>query len=320
MDKKTNDIIEKFIAGNILTEDESIRLDKRLNDSHYREELADFLENKWDSSESEDVQLQFEQIRKQIRGSSSYRKTRRLFIVLSKAAALLIVPILAAALYFYFTQPVSDEMLTLSTQKGELTNVILPDGSKVWLNVDSKLSYPLNYGTKSRSLELKGEAYFEVEKNEKLPFEVTAGNVTTKALGTRFVISAYPESSEVKSSLVEGAVEVSCGPSLKVLHPGQQFVLYKNRKEYTVKSFNKEYELGWKDKQLAFYLASFDDVIEQLEKWYNINIEYDSDSFKSETLTVRFEKNETLEQVLKVFSKANGFQYSVEGGRVIIKK
>jgi ferric-dicitrate binding protein FerR (iron transport regulator) len=94
---------------------------------------------------------------------------------LSRAAAILFVPVLAAALYLYMNRSFSEELLTLSTQKGEYTNVILPDGSKVWLNVDTKLSYPVHYGIKSRTLELTGEAYFEVAKNAGLPFEVTAG-------------------------------------------------------------------------------------------------------------------------------------------------
>jgi ferric-dicitrate binding protein FerR (iron transport regulator) len=198
--------------------------------------------------------------------------------------------------------------------------VILPDGSKVWLNVDTKLSYPVNYGIKSRDLELEGEAYFEVEKNEELPFEITAGNVTTTALGTRFVISAYPESSEIKSSLVEGSVEVEYKKDFTLLNPGQQLVVTKNKPGFVVQAFNEEYELGWKNNQLIFRLTPFDHVITELEKWYDVNIDYNPAAFKSETLTVRFEQQETLENVLKVISKATGFKYSVENKNIKIIK
>jgi len=291
-----------------------------LNNLSYRQELIQYLEKSWQNSESEPVDLQFEQIRAKIRTASNLSKTKRLFIVLSKAAAILFIPILAAALYFYLTQSFSEELLTLSTQKGEHTNVILPDGSKVWLNVDTKLSYPVNYGIKSRDLELEGEAYFEVEKNEELPFEITAGNVTTKALGTRFVISAYPESSEVKSSLVEGLVEVEYMKDFTLLNPGQQLVVTKNKPGFVVQAFNKEYELGWKNNQLIFRLTPFDHVITELEKWYDVNIDYNPASFKSETLTVRFEQHETLENVLKVISKATGFKYLIENKNIKITK
>jgi len=313
-------IINKFSSGKRLTEDEFSFLDNLLNNLNYRQELTNMLEKKWNQSEIEEVKLQFEQIKDKIKGSSDTVKMNRLFIVLTRAAAVLFIPLLAAVFYYYTSQPVSHEMLTLSTEKGEISNVILPDGSRVWLNVDSRLSYPVSYGIKSRNLELEGEAYFEVAKNEEVPFEVTAGNLTTKALGTHFVISAYPESSTIKSSLIEGSVEVNCVNNQKILKPGQQVILDKVNRKLAVQSFDEEYELGWKNDQLIFRLTPFDDVITKLEKWYDINIEYNQDLFQSETLTVRFEKHETLEQVLRVFSKANGFSYSVEGKNIIIKK
>ncbi len=316
-------IINKFISGKRLTEKEFAFLDDLLNNLNYRTQLTHMLEEKWNQSEIEEVKIRFEQIKEKI-GVSTYRLSKnRLFIVidkLGKAAAVLFIPLLAAVLFYFTNQPVSHEMLTLSTEKGEISNVILPDGSKVWLNVDSRLRYPVSYGIKSRNLDLEGEAYFEVAKNEEIPFEVTSGNLTTKALGTHFVISAYPESSVIKSSLIEGSVEVSIENNQKILKPGQQMSLNKVNRKSVVQSFDEEYELGWKSNQLVFRLTPFGDVISRLEKWYDINIEYDPDLFKSETLTVGFEKHETLEQVLRVFSKANGFSYTVEGKNIIIKK
>jgi transmembrane sensor len=313
-------IINKFISGKRLTEEEFSFLDNLLNNLNHRTQLTHMLEEKWNQSEIEEVKIKFEQIKEKI-GVSTFRlRMNRLFIVLGKAAAVLFIPLLAAALYYFTNQPVSHEMLTLSTERGEISNVTLPDGSRVWLNVDSRMSYPVSYGIKSRNLELKGETYFEVAQNEEIPFEVTTENLTTKALGTHFVISAYPESSTIKSSLIEGSVEVSIENNQKILNPGQQVVLDKGNRKLVVQSFDEECELGWKNDELIFRLTPFGDVISKLEKWYDINIECNPDLFKSETLTVRFEKHETLEQVLRVFSKANGFSYTVEGKNIIIKK
>lgn len=320
MNKMPDNLIAKFISGKRLTDDEFILLDKLLNNLHYRQEIFHWLEKNWQQSQPETVALQFEQIRDKIRISSLKSRMNRLFIVLSKAAAVLFIPLFAAVLYFYVNQVGSNELLTLFTQKGEQTNVILPDGSKVWLNVDTKLSYPVNYGVNSRNLELEGEAYFEVEKNEELPFEVTSGNIITKAIGTRFVVSAYPESSEIRSSLVNGSVEVKYGKVHEILKPGQQLVFNKNKPGITIKSFNENYELAWKNDELVFRLTSFDNVIVKLEKWYDVNIEYNPVIFKSETLTVRFEKYETLEQILRVIAKANGFKYTIEDKHVKIIK
>jgi len=181
----------------------------------------------------------FEQIRKQIRKESSKLKFRRTFTVLSRAAAVLFIPLLVVALYFYRNQNDPAELLTLSTQKGEQTSVILPDGSKVWLNVDTRLSYPVTYGVRSRKVQLEGEAYFEVMKNRELPFEVSSDGITTKALGTSFVVSSYPESSDIRSSLIEGSVEVNYRNGSEVLKPGQQLVFKKDKPGIAIRSFNE---------------------------------------------------------------------------------
>lgn len=313
-------LLGKFIAGKRLTNDEFILLDKLLNNLQFKEEVNHWLEENWQHSESKEVKLQFKQIREKIRFSSLQARMNRLFIVLGKAAAVLIIPLLAAVLYFYFNQTPSSELLTLTTQKGEQTSVILPDGSKVWLNVDTKLSYPVDYGVKSRNLKLEGEAYFEVAKNDELSFEVASANIVTRALGTRFVISAYPENSSVKSSLVEGSVEVKYDSGIEQLKPGQQLIYNKNKPEITIKAFDENYELAWKNNQLVFRLTPFADVITELEKWFDVNIEYDPTVFKSETLTVQFEKYESLETILRVIARANGFKFTIKDKNVKIIK
>jgi ferric-dicitrate binding protein FerR (iron transport regulator) len=144
--------------------------------------------------------------------------------------------------------------------------------------------------------------------------------VTTRALGTRFAISAYPESSEIRSSLIEGSVEVGYQQDFARLNPGQQLVVTKEKPGFVVKPFDEEYELGWKDNQLIFRLTPFETVISELERWYDVTIDYDPAAFQSETLTVRFGSRETLENVLKVISKAAGFKYSVENKNIKIRK
>src|SRR5690606_39059016 len=240
MNQEPDYIINKVISGERLTEEEFSFLNYLLNDLYHRQELTEMLEMKWSQSEPADVKLQFEQIREKIKVSSHRLKMNRLFIVLGKAAAVLLIPLLAAVLYYFISQPVSNEMLTLYTEKGEISNVILPDGSKVWLNVDSKLSYPVSFGINSRNLELVGEAYFEVAKEEELPFEVSSGSLITKALGTQFVVSAYPESSSLRSSLIEGSVEVFVDNNSRIIEPGQQVLLDKNTGRFVINSFDED--------------------------------------------------------------------------------
>ncbi len=320
MDKVPDKLIGKFLEGKRLTNDEYILLDKIINNLQFEEEVSHWLEDNWQHSQPEDVKLQFKHIREKIRLTSLKIRMNRLFTILGKAAAVLLIPLIATTLYFHFNQNTSSELLTLTTQKGEKTSVILPDGSKVWLNVDTKLSYPVDYGVNSRKLELEGEAYFEVEKHDELPFEVTSDNIVTRALGTRFVVSAYPENSFVKSSLIKGSVEVQYGSKSELLKPGQQLFFNKNKPEIAIKTFEENYELAWKHNQLVFRLTPFEDVITELKKWFDVYIEYDPAQFKTETLTVQFEEYESLETILRVIAKANGFKYTIKDKNVKITK
>lgn len=320
MNNVSDNLLEKFISGKRITEHEFALLESLLDDADQRQEIFQWLENKWQYSTPEAVSLQFEQIRKKIRNKSTKQKLKNVFSALSKAAAILFIPLFATSLYFYVNRADSSKLLTLSTQKGEQTSVILPDGSKVWLNVDTKLSYPVNYGIKSRKVNLEGEAYFEVMKNKELPFEVSSGAITTKALGTSFVISSYPEFSEIKSSLIRGSVEVKCGKGSEILKPGEQLVYQKDKSGIIVQSFDKTDELAWKDEQLIFRLTPFEQVIEELSKWYDVDFEYNPASFESETFTAKFKRYETLEHVLEIMAKAGSFTYHTEGETVNIIK
>lgn len=321
MDNLSNNLLEKFLSEQRLTDCEFNQLENLLQDKDGQQELSRWLEKEWQHSNSETVALPFEQIRSRIKSRSARPDRIRQFVKsLSRVAAFLFMPVLIAAVYFYSNRASSSELLTLSTQKGEQTSVVLPDGSKAWLNVDTKLSYPVDYGVKSRRLMLEGEAYFEVAKNKDLPFEVSSGGIVTKATGTTFIVSSYPASAEVSSSLIEGVVKVSCKGEMKILKPGQQVIYKKESKAVIVQSFDKADELAWKNEQLVFRLMPFDQVLSELEKWYDIEFKYNPSWFKKETFTAKFKRLETLEQVLEVLSKAGGFSYRVEGKIVEIRK
>lgn len=313
MNKLSNNLLEKFISGKRISQREFFLLENLLENAENKQEIFQWMEDKWHLSTTETVNLQFEQIRKMIRNRSASQRAKYLISIVSKVAAILFIPLFVSTLYLYLNKKDSDQLLTLSTQKGEQTSVILPDGSKVWLNVDSKLSYPINYGVKSRKIELEGQAYFEVNKNKEIPFEVLSGEVVTKALGTKFVISAYSGTSSIRSSLIEGSVEVKCGKVTKILSSGKQLIYNMDKSTISIQSFDKMDELAWKDEQLMFRLTPYGQVIKDLEKWYNVSFDYDPDLFKSETFSAKFKRYETLENVLEVMSKAGKFEYRIEG-------
>lgn len=313
MSKLSDNLLEKFISGKRISQHEFSLLESLLENAENKQEIFQWMEDKWQLSSPEMVALQFEEIRKKIRNKSSRLEVKNLISILSKVAAVLFIPLFAATFYLYLNKTDSDKLLTLITQKGEQTSVILPDGSKAWLNVDTKLSYPANYGVKSRKIELEGQAYFEVAKNKNLPFEVSSGTIVTKALGTKFVVSAYSGASAVKSSLIEGSVEIKCGKVTEILTPGQQFSYSRGKSKISIHSFNETEELSWKNEQLMFRLAPYNQVIKELEKWYNVSFDYNPALFESETFSAKFKRYETLENVLQVMSKAGKFDYRIEG-------
>ncbi len=318
MSKSSDNLLEKFISGKRISQHEFTLLENLLENTEKKQEVFLWMEDKWHLSTPEMVALQFDQIRKKIRKKSKAQHVSSLISIFSKAAAVLFIPLFIATIYLYFQKTDTTKLLTLYTQKGEQTRVILPDGSKVWLNVDTKLSYPLNYGVRSRKIELEGQAYFEVMKNKELPFEVLSGSITTKALGTKFAVSAYPGESVIKSSLIEGSIEVKCGGTTKVLTPREQFVYCKEKTEISIHSFNETDELAWKNEQLMFRLTPYNQVIKELEKWYDVSFDYNPALFESETFSARFKRYETLENVLQVMSKAGKFNYRIDGDVVRI--
>ena|SRR5690554_754549 len=164
MNKKVNGLVTQFLEGKRLSDSEYKILEALLFDSEFNEELNDIFIKYWHETPSIQSGIRFEKIRHNLKPSFNIRKGQ-VKSTIAKAAAILLIPIITATLYFYSNPNDADEFLTLTTQKGEVTNVILPDGSRVWLNVDSKLSYPVNYGIKSRILNLEGEAYFEVKNH-----------------------------------------------------------------------------------------------------------------------------------------------------------
>ncbi len=313
MSKSSGDLLEKFISGKRISQHEFTLLQSLLENTEKKQEVFQWMEDKWQLSTPEMVALQFDQIREKMRKKSKAKSISSLISILSKVAAILFIPLIVGTIYLYFQKTDSTKLLTLYTQKGEQTSVILPDGTKAWLNVDTKLSYPVNYGVKSRKIELEGQAYFEVVKNKELPFEVLSGSVTTKALGTKFAVSAYPGASVIKSSLIEGSVAVKCNGITKVLIPSEQFVYRKEKSEISVHRFSETDELAWKNEQLMFRLTPYNQVIKELEEWYDVSFEYNPALFESETFSAKFKRYETLENVLQVMSKAGKFNYRIDG-------
>lgn len=210
----------------------------------------------------------------------------------------------------------ADSFNTLSTPTGGQYNIVLADGTKVFLNAVSSIKYPTQFNGDKRIVELEGEAYFEVAKNKSKPFLVKSANQTIEVLGTHFNVHAYNNESVVKTTLLEGSVAVSSKNQKAILKPGQQSNIADNAVRIAIKEVDTEAAIAWKNGRFKFDNADLKSVMKQLERWYGIKVEY-----RGDVSDVRFNggtfRNKNLSEVLKVLELSN-IKFKVEGKTIIV--
>ena len=221
---------------------------------------------------------------------------------------------------------------TISTPRGGQYQLILPDGTRVWLNAASTLKFPSSFaGLRSRSVELSGEAYFEVKQDKTQPFKVVNSNISGRSqvlevLGTHFNVNAYPDEEVTKTTLLEGKLrviqgaldaETSKSPTIKglILQPGQQSVLDKNSLSKMDIS-DAEESIAWKNGYLQFTHADLEAIMRQISRWYDVKIRYEGPVPNLE-FGGAIQKNLTLSQVLKILNKSE-VHFRMEGREVIV--
>ncbi|MBL0336995.1 MAG: FecR domain-containing protein [Chitinophagaceae bacterium] len=164
---------------------------------------------------------------------------------------------------------------TISTPRGGQYQVTLTDGTKVWLNAASSIRFPVVFTGSNRKVEITGEAYFEVEKNAKMPFIVKAGESEVEVLGTHFNVNAYNDEAAIRTSLLEGSVKVSVGKGPReYLQPGQQSGITKDGKIRIYDHVDMEEVMAWKDGRFQFKSADLSTILRQISRWYDVDIEY----------------------------------------------
>jgi len=209
---------------------------------------------------------------------------------------------------------------TLSTTRGEQTQVRLPDGTLVFLNAESSLKYPTSFaGAKKRQVELIGEGYFEVAKDKAHPFIVKGEKQDVEVLGTHFNIESYPTSAQIKTTLLEGSVKVSSKTGItRILKPNQQLVLSTQHAE--VKEIEAEYEIAWKEGFFMFNNESLESIMEQVALWYNVEVVYEDASLKKETYVGTVNRFDKVSKVLSVLKKTDVAEFKIEQNKIIVSR
>lgn len=230
---------------------------------------------------------------------------------------------LSVATFYFIDRNSTSETGTykLATLKGEKSYLQLPDGTKVWLNSCTTIQYAEDYGHSERNIYLSGEAYFEVARNEKKPFIVKTNGIDVKALGTAFNISAYPEDTQLITTLFSGKVAVQ--PTLNkqeiMLAPNQVAIYYKNGNKIEVMPYDKNLFAQWRGGYLSFETMYLQDITKLLERNYNVVFRYENKKIKKFKFSGSFRNSEDLTQILNVIKTNTGIQYQVAQDTIIIK-
>jgi transmembrane sensor len=206
---------------------------------------------------------------------------------------------------------------TLTTPRGGQYHLTLADGTNVWLNAASSITYPVAFTGKTRSVKITGEAYFEVAHNAAKPFRVTSGNQTTEVLGTHFDINAYDNEPGIKTTLLEGSVRVAAGNSKAVLKAGQQSALEGER--LSVADVDADEAVAWKNGYFEFSEADIQTVMRQISRWYDVDVDFQG-SITKETFTARIARSKNINQVLNIVKLSNAVKIEIQGRRVIVKE
>ncbi|MFY9151958.1 MAG: FecR domain-containing protein [Prolixibacteraceae bacterium] len=222
------------------------------------------------------------------------------------------------AYYYVNEESAKNEFCTISVPRGNKSEVVLPDGSKVWLNNNSKLVYPKKFNREQRQVELTGEAYFEVEHNTRLPFVVQTSDVSVKVLGTKFNVSAYPNDKFIETTLISGKVTVQSNENpevVNVLAPGESLSFDRVNNQMVKAEVDTRFYTYWMKGEFVFKDEKFETLAKRIERIYNVEIIFEDPSLKEKTYTGDFKVDDNIYTILEIFKRSTTVPIEYESYR-----
>lgn len=212
---------------------------------------------------------------------------------------------------------------TMTTPRGGQYQLVLSDGTKVWLNADSKIIFPTRFNGNERKVEVLGEAYFEVAKNKNKPFKVVSENQVIEVLGTHFNVNNYKDEVVAKTTLLEGSIKISAlqngtisKTSSQILKPSEQAQITKGRTEIDVVKADLQTAVAWKNGYFRFNRTDMESMMRQVARWYDVDVEYRGEISK-DLFAGNLKRSDEIKEVLRILqlSKVNA---SIKGKTIII--
>ncbi|MBP1641072.1 MAG: anti-sigma factor [Bacteroidetes bacterium] len=318
-------LLEKFFKKETSVEETRL-LKEWFSHTESREPLSAFYKEKWEKASCcMDTSIQenmLSNLRKEI---NSQRVDHFNFNKVWKYAAIILFPVcVALGVRYYFVDSkfsiADNKDMVVNVAKGQKANLQLPDGTKVWLNSNSRIKYDKTYNKNNRIIALEGEAYFVVAKDKKRPFIVKANAVSIRAVGTTFNVKAYNDENTITTTLIEGKVNVSDSKLISDLLPNQKIIF--NKKNHTFKKTqicDAKVASLWTNNQLVFQAETLEDIAKILGRIYNVQVVFDSEQIKQ----IRFSgtiKNNRLESVLQYIALTSPIHYDINDSIVTLRQ
>ncbi len=324
--QKIDTVIQNYLQG-LTKEEENLQLATWLKESPENRKRLFSEKDIWDAYGLQadlkiyqtDSELQI--LKSKIKVTSSSANSLSFKILRIAAVLLLVFGLGWATRYISFDKPqpvISSILQEIVVPKGQVNQIFLADGTRIWINSQSKLTIPSFFASNERVVQLTGEAFFDVAKDAKRPFKVEAKGQTIVALGTSFNIRAYPDQSEIQTTLSTGRIEQFDGIERSILEPGEQSVFNLETKKLTINKVNPTNFNSWKDGRFEFQNEDLVEVFKVVERWYDVEIKYNEKDFMGMRFSGVIKRNKDVQHFLNLLNHSIPIRYHTDIDKINI--
>lgn len=319
-------IIQRYFQGQT-TEEENLLLHQWINQSPENRNRLFSEKDIWDTygfdhnKKGYDLETELNLLKKQLAWSKPNRSIR-IYKVLQIAAVLLIAFGLGWSIQFLSNsgdrQKAEVKMQEIFVPKGQINQIFLADGTRIWINSESRLIVPSVFSQNERVVKLSGEAFFDVAKDKKHPFRVDVNGQQIKVFGTSFNVRAYENSNKIETTLETGEIRLLTDGHTTVLKPGDQSLFNKENKNMTINQVEPSSFSTWKEGRFEFKNENLIDVFKIVERWYDVEITVDETYFKNMHFSGVIKRNKNVEHFLDLLNHTVPIRYEINSDKIKI--
>lgn len=326
MNNLSEEIIAKFLMGKC-TEEELIQIDRWIKESDENarklfrmEEIYHLGKENQAASRKRTNQAERNLYKRLAEEEAKRNRTRTIHLWMRYAAVITLFLLAGTGITYWVSHNNSTANQLVAVASDDVKEILLPDGTKVWLNQSAVLKYPRTFSDDTRDVYLEGEAYFKVAKNKQKPFIVQSEAMQVKVLGTTFNFKSCKADNSAEATLIEGEIEVKGNneEGMVILSPGQKAELNRESRRLTVKQVDARMDAVWHNNLIPFEKADIYSIAKTLERFYHVNIILAPDINLNNTYSGVLKQKESIDSVLKSLRHSIPFEYKIIGNNIFI--